>query len=429
MSVSDTPPAIAPTPTERLISLDAYRGFVMLLMVSEGFEIGHIATHHEHSPFWQFLNYQFSHVAWTGCSLWDLIQPSFMFIVGVAMPYSYAARQGRGDSGFSTTLHVLWRALALVLLGVFLRSNGREMTNWTFEDVLTQIGLAYPFVYLLLGRRMSLQFLAFFAVLIGYWLLFALWPLPTTDPVSLGYPADWSQLQGFAAHWNRHLNPANYADHWFLNLFPRKEAFLFNGGGYQTLNFVPSIATILAGVLAGEALRRSVRLGKTAAQFVLVALVCLLVGFLLDPGLWPAALQNTSYTVTAVAGYPAYLHIWPLELPDWGVAPVVKKIWSPGWVVFSTGWTLLLLSAFLLVVDVARWRRWAFPLIVVGMNSLAMYVMAQLLRGWVSGTYETHVGQGIFAGQYGPTIESIVVLLTLWLVCLWLYRRRIFIRL
>jgi heparan-alpha-glucosaminide N-acetyltransferase len=427
--LANTPPAIAPAESTRLLSLDAHRGFVMLLMVSEGFEIGHLAAHHERSRFWQFLDYQFSHVAWTGCSLWDLIQPSFMFIVGVAMPYSYASRTARGESSANTFLHVMWRALALILLGIFLRSNHSEYTRFTFEDVLTQIGLAYPFVYLMLGRRMALQLLALVAVLVGYWLLFALSPLPDFDPVAAGYPPNWSQFNGFAAHWNQHVNPANAFDQWFLNLFPRPEPFLYNGGGYQTLSFVPSIATILAGVIAGTALRRSTRLGTTCLKIVLVALFCLALGFLLDPAMWPAALQHTSYVITAVGGYPSHLPIWPPDLPEWAIAPVVKKIWSPGWVVFSTGWTLLLLAAFLFVVDICRLRRWAFPLLVVGMNSLAMYVLSHLIRGWISGTYQTHLGQGIFEGTYGPTIESVVVLVTLWLICLWMYRRRIFIRL
>src|SRR5437870_3072952 len=109
--------------TPRLLSLDAYRGAIMLLMVSAGLGIPTVAKSFTHSPIWQELAHQTDHVVWSGCSLWDLIQPSFMFMVGVAMPFSHASRLAKGQSRPIIAAHVVWRSLFLCLLGIFLISN------------------------------------------------------------------------------------------------------------------------------------------------------------------------------------------------------------------------------------------------------------------------------------------------------------------
>src|SRR6478672_2285086 len=130
----------AKEPSGRLISLDVYRGLTMLFMASEILRIPEVTATFTNSRFWQFVTDELSHKQWVGCSAWDLIQPSFTFMVGVALPFSYASRQAKGQS-FATMLgHVIFRSLALILLGVFLRSDSRSQTYFTFEDVLSQIG-------------------------------------------------------------------------------------------------------------------------------------------------------------------------------------------------------------------------------------------------------------------------------------------------
>jgi predicted acyltransferase len=392
--------------SDRLISLDAYRGFMMLAMVSGGLGLSKVAQQFSGSSAWDFLGYQFSHVAWGGCSFWDLIQPSFMFIVGVAMPYSYAKRRERGDAPLRVAGHVFYRALFLVLLGIFLRSNGRAMTNFTFEDVLTQIGLGYAIIYLVLGRSLRAQAAAATAILLGYWLLFALWPVPGPDFDAAAHhiPDDWKQFTGFAAHWNKHVNPAGAFDRWFLNLFPRAEPFYHNGGGYQTLSFIPSMGTMIFGIMTGELLRSGQSRRKQFRQLVIAGAAALALGMLID-------------------GY-----IWPIDVWHGSLCPVVKRIWTPSWAVFSTGWALWILAGFFWLMETHGARRWAFPLVVVGMNSIAMYVMNQLGHAWVATTLKTHLGQDLFSGTYGPIVESLAVLVVLWLACYWLYRRQIFLR-
>src|SRR5439155_17717406 len=148
----ETPKASAaeltpPTPI-RLSSLDAYRGLVMFLMMAEVLRCCRVASALSESSFWKFLCHHQSHVEWIGCSLHDLIQPSFSFMVGVALPFSIASRSAKGQSRGQMTLHAFWRALVLVLLGVFLRSTGSSQTYWTFEDTLSQIGMGYGLLFL-----------------------------------------------------------------------------------------------------------------------------------------------------------------------------------------------------------------------------------------------------------------------------------------
>lgn len=418
----DTPTA-APLPREkpaRLASLDAYRGAIMLFMASGGLALPQVAKQFPESPVWRFLAFNTDHVPWVGCSLWDLIQPSFMFMVGVAMPYSIASRRARGDSEPKILAHVLYRAVFLVLLAIFLTSNGSRprQTAYVFTNVLAQIGLGYAFLYLLLGCGMRVQLAALAVILAGYWFWFWLYlPSSDFDPQSVGLPKDWKPFTGLFAHWNKNSNAASAFDVWFLNLFPRAKPFVFNEGGYQTLNFVPSLGTMILGLMAGEMLRTLRSKWRKLGWLLAAAAVCLALGWL--------------------AG----------EF----VCPIVKRIWTPSWVLYSAGWTFAMLAGFFWIIDIQGWRRWAFPLIVVGMNSIAMYCMAQLMKGWISQGLEMHLGPFALPSltylvkpvmgwmnvaidplwlnnTFGPIVQSAAVLFVLWLICLWMYRRSVFVR-
>src|SRR5262245_50323325 len=124
---------------QRLHSLDAYRGLIMVTLAFVGFGLAATAKNHLKaegpSEIWEEVLYQFDHVQWTGCAYWDLIQPSFMFMVGVAAAFSYRKRLEGGQSDLRVFLHVLWRSLILVFLGIFLISNNQETTNWSLMNV------------------------------------------------------------------------------------------------------------------------------------------------------------------------------------------------------------------------------------------------------------------------------------------------------
>ncbi len=396
-----TTPALS---SNRLMSLDAYRGFVMFLMAAELLEIPRIAAHFPGSHVWQFLKEQSSHVAWTGCSLHDLIQPSFSFMVGVALPFSMASRLARGQSKLHMTLHAVWRALLLVLLGVFLRSIGKPITNWTFEDTLSQIGLGYPFLFLLGFAGSKTRWASLVIILVGYWAAFACFRLPPTDfnDAAVNVPNDWSDhFDGFAAHWNINHNAAWSFDTWFMNLFPRKAPFTGNLGGYCTLSFIPTLGTMLLGLIAGTWLKQGNdddAAEKVTTKLLITGLVCLALGWLLH--------------VTAIC-------------------PVVKKIWTPSWTLFSGGWCFFIMAAFYHVMDVCGWKRGAFPLVVIGMNSIAMYVMVHTITGFIGDSLHTHFGRSpflILGETYEPMAFGGCVLLILWLILLWMHRRKIYLR-
>src|SRR3954468_11671292 len=219
-SIAAAPPRIESSP--RLASLDAYRGLVMLLLVFLDGPSGWTAPIIEANssrPWVVQLVEQFEHVEWQGLVLWDMIQPSFTFMVGAAAAFSYASRVRRSESFGRMLAHAVYRAVVLILLGVFLRSVGRSETRWTFEDVVTQIGLGYVFLFLLWNRGWKVQLAAIVLILAGYWILFAVWPLPGAD---YDYAAvhGHAYYEGFLAHWNKNAHPAHYFDRWFLNLIP-----------------------------------------------------------------------------------------------------------------------------------------------------------------------------------------------------------------
>jgi heparan-alpha-glucosaminide N-acetyltransferase len=381
--------------------MDAYRGFVMFLMMAEVLWLDGVARALPESGFWAFLAHQQDHVAWVGCSLHDLIQPSFSFLVGVALPFSLAARLGRGLSPLRLRLHAVWRAFALVALGIFLRSVGAKQSNFTFEDTLTQIGLGYLFLFLLGERSVKVQGTALAVILVGYWALFACSPLPGPDFdwQQAGASADWNgNLTGFAAHWNKNTNPAWAFDTWFLNLFPRQQPFIHNAGGYATLSFLPTLGTMILGLIAGGWLRSGL-------------------------------LQRDLFRRLVLAGFAGLALGWLLNAT--GVCPNVKRIWTPSWVLFSGGWCFLLLAAFHFLTEARGWRAWAFPLVVIGANSIAAYCIAHLTVGFIDSSLHTHVSETFFlllGAPYKPLLFGGCVLLIEWSILFWMYRRRIFLK-
>ena len=392
--MSDSPP-------HRLASLDTYRGMVMLLMLAEVLRLPAVAKAVPTSEFWAFLAFHQSHVEWVGCSLHDMIQPSFSFLVGVSLPFSIAARLGHGQSQLRMTAHAFWRGFVLIALGIFLRSIGKNQTNYTFEDTLSQIGLGYGFLFLLGLRTVRVQIIAVVTILIGYWLAFALWPLPGADfdwSVT-GVKPDWpNHATGFAAHWNKNTNLAWAFDTWWMNLFPREKPFLFNGGGYSTLSFIPTLDTMVLGLLAGGVLKSD------------------------RPAIVKVRLLGVAGIALLLAGY---------VLGQLGICPVVKRIWTPSWVLFSGGWCLLAIGTLYAIIDVAQFRRWTFPLVVIGANSIMAYCMEWLFIGFIGAALKRHLGKETFqvlGAEYESLLLGASVLMVLWLILYWLYQKRVFVR-
>jgi predicted acyltransferase len=394
-------PASGQAATARVTSIDAFRGFVMFLMLAE---VLHLWTLHQAFPdstFWSIIAFNTTHVPWQGCSLHDLIQPAFSFLAGASLPFSIASRRAKGEA-FGTMLgHAVWRSLMLIFLGIFLRSLESPHTYWTFEDTLTQIGLGYTFLFLIAFLSIRVQVALFSVILIAFWAAFILYPFPPPGFVfpAVGVPADWPHLYtGFLAHFNKNSNLAWAFDTWFLNLFPRESPFLFNEGGWSTLSFIPTLATMMLGVWSGEWLKSSRSTSEKFRGLVIAGLALTLGGLIFQ-----------------------WLHL----------CPIVKRIWTSSYTLYSGGLVILILSVFYALIELKGWKRWCFPLLVIGANSIAIYVMSWTMERFVTAAIVRHLGRGTmlaFGAPFEPVVRGFFVLLVFWLILLWMYRRRIFIR-
>jgi predicted acyltransferase len=234
----------------------------------------------------------------------------------------------------------------------------------------------------------------------GYWLAWALYPAPGPDFnwQAVGVPPDWPHhLSGFASHWDKNSNLGQAFDVWFLNFFPRPKPFEFNGGGYLTLSFIPTLGTMILGLIAGRWLRTS-----------------------------SPKIPMKQFAIAGVIGIASSFALHFL-----GLCPIVKRIWTPSWTLFSGGVCFLLLAAFCWVIEIKGWKKWSFPLVVIGMNSIAAYCMAHLFEKFFTDTFRTVLGQppaDVFGKGIVLFIQGWFVLGCLWAILYWMYRRKIFLR-
>ena len=275
-----------PTPG-RLVSLDAYRGLIMLTLAANGFGLRALSKH----PTYSWLGAQFEHVPWTGMVFWDLIQPSFMFMVGVAMPFSIARRQAEGASSRQILGHVAWRSLMLILLSQILMCISANRLHFQLINVLSQIGFTYFLGFLILQLRFRAQMLAAAGLLAVHWALFVLFP---------GSEGTFSKTDNIGA----------VIDHW-LGLNYR--------GNYVTINFISSAVTTLFGCWTGLFLMRKDTDSHRVKVLAAAAAACFLSGWALSP-----------------------------------FNPMVKRIWTASFTLFSTGWVLVMLLAFYWLVEIGR---------------------------------------------------------------------------
>ena len=345
--------------TGRLVSLDAYRGFIMLLLISHGFGFSVLA----HYPNFSWVARQVDHAAWEGCTFWDLIQPAFTFMVGVAMPFSMARRTSFG----AQFRHVAWRALVLIVLSNVL-SNWTESRGLQFQliNVLCQIAFGYFLCFLIMQLPFKAQVAAGIAMLALAWGLYAAFPGPQ---------GPFSQSGNIGQVIDRKLLGYNYS------------------GYYTTINFIGNGVTILFGVWAGMLMQRP----KTHGYRLKVLGAC------------------------ALAAFAAGLALQPFN-------PMVKRLWTASFTFFSAGWVLLMLMAFYWLVEVRGRRKWAFPAVVLGMNSIFIYSFGQVLHGWLNRGVANLTGSFWFLGDLGAIPLNFVDLCIMWYLCYWLYKHKIFIR-
>ena len=373
-------PAVAsPSPVAsgaRLESLDAFRGLIMFSLLCGG--IFHSLKGH---PTWNWLFLQNEHVAWEGCVYWDLIQPSFMFMVGVAMPFAFARRVALGDSWGQRLRHAFVRAFNLTALGMLLDHFGADRIQPGFIRVLQQIAIGYLLAFFVVGRPIRVQALTAGAILVGYQLLWMFNP--------------WNGPGGPWAQGGPNIGSA--FDLWMLG---RNYS-----GNYVGLNAIPATATILFGVMAGTWIQAN------------------------PPGPAGTASNGPSRTLRPLLIAGAVGIGLGLLLGRW--FPLIKRIWTPSFAIYSGGWSCLLLGLFHWAVDLRGGRGWGVRVVVVGTNSIAAYVLGNAFGGWFrSATSAWIVGLKGPLGDLGfPILQRALFAAAAWGVLYWLWKRRLFFKL
>lgn len=363
---ADRSEAVSAAPaSDRLQSLDAFRGLTMAWLLGATAFFCAIAT----VAGLGWLDYQLGHSEWEGLRYYDLVWPSFMLMVGMAIPFSFARRsqvQSRGE-----IMRDAWkRAILLFLLGSIRASLGKGVPQWIeLSSALQPIAVAYLATSYLAGRTVRLQVGVGAGILAVYAMLLAFVP-----------------AQGIAAGtYEKGKNLVSAVD---LAVLGRHHP----GGWGTVLSTLPTIANTIAGLLLGQVLS-SARAPRANVKIIAATgLGCLALGYALSP-----------------------------------VIPIIMKLWTTTYALVTIGWSCLLFLVFYWTIDVRGWRRWSFPLVVIGVNALAAYLLPAFMPiGRIVGVFTKPLAEG--AGRFGPVVSTGTVLLGGWLLLWWLYRRRIFLR-
>jgi len=352
--------------SKRLISLDFFRGFTMLLLISGGVLRFFSAEEYE-GTIAHVISTQFTHPEWEGFRFWDMIQPFFMFIVGVAIPFSIAKRLSRGQSWVKLTRHAATRSLVLILLGVTLNAAGNGF-NLTFQNVLAQIGITYFIAFILIRTKPSVQLMVSIGLIALTEILYRLFPMESGQPFVMG--------KTFGDYINQIIAPGS-SGHW------------------ASFNAVPTAAHTIWGALCGQLLRKEFSDNRKLSILVVGGL----------------AVLATGYALTFVS-------------------PIIKRICTSSFVFLSGGFAILALALVYWIIDMKNHKRWAEFGVVVGMNPIFIYLFASSIKSIVYRFAEPWA-KLIFSWTSENFIEMFMLTLAWfvnWYVCYFLYKKKIFFR-
>jgi predicted acyltransferase len=379
-NVTATSPAIAEAGADivgqRLLSLDALRGFDMIWIMGAE-EIFHSLAKATGSPFWETISFQFTHPEWHGFRIYDLIFPLFLFMAGVATPYSIGRALEKGKSRQELLIRVIKRGLILVLLGIIV-NNGivfKPLSEMRIASVLGRIGLAYMFANIIyLYSSLRTQVIWFFGLLIGYWLLLRFNSAP-------GFPMGDLTMEGnFASYIDRLIVPGRL----YLKIHDPEGA----------VSTIPAIATGLLGIFAGTLLKNSPMSMSRKALYLLAAGVISLI----------------------------VAQLWNI------VFPINKNLWTSSFVLRAGGISLILLSIFYYIIDVRGYKRWSFFFAVIGMNSILIYMSGKFINwGYSTKAFFGWLGD-LIGDPYNIVIMAMCYVLVKWVFLYFLYRKRVFLR-
>lgn len=362
--------------SNRLYSLDAIRGFDMFWIIGAE-DIIHGLAKVTHSPFWENFSAQLRHSEWNGFTMYDLIFPLFIFLAGVSTPFSVGKALDEGTAKNVLFKRILKRGIILIILGV-IYNNGlmlRPLPDIRFSSVLGRIGIAYMLsniIYLYAKQRWLI--ILFSGLLIGYYLILKFMSAP-------GFASGDLTIEGnFASYVDRMVLPGK------LSLGIHDTVGLFNN--------IPAIGNALAGIMIGVFLKRTNISGKEKTLYLLaIGFISLLIA-----------------------------QVWNLDFP------INKNLWSSSFVMQTVGLSILFLAGFYYIIDVLGYKKWAFPLQVIGVNSILIYLSEKFIE-W------EYTAKKIFDWLYQMAgdpmsiiFAAIAILWIKWLFLRFLYEKKIFLR-
>lgn len=358
---------------KRVMSVDFFRGITMFLLIGESTLIFKYFSLSDNIVL-NFFGTQFSHHKWHGMHFWDLVQPFFMFIVGVAIPFAVAARKRKGDSDKLILYHAIKRSILLLFFGWALYCIAPGKIVFRFQNVLAQLSVTYMVAFLIREKSFVFQ------------LIFTLIILTLTDLAYRFFPVEgfnqaWVPYHNLGAWVNNKIEGVSKADIW------------------ASLNAIPTIAHTVWGVLCGQLMMSALPPKKKIKIFLIAGFAGLVIGYLVD-----------------------FMNI----------TPIIKKIATSSFIFVSAGWTILSLCLFYWLIDVkGLFKKQAKFFIIVGMNSIFIYVFFEMGTAKLMNTILTPFTKALFSWTGNLSFEimtSLAVWLAMWGICYWLYKKRIFFK-
>jgi len=357
----------------RVNSVDFFRGLIMFLLAGESTRLYSQFRQFDGS-FMHFFATQFSHHQWHGLHFWDLVQPFFMFIVGVSIPFAVANRIKKGDSNRTITLHALKRSFLLLFFGWALYCIGPGKIVWQFQNVLAQLSVTYLVAFLIRNKSYKFQIIFTLVILLLIDLAYRFFPVE-------GFNQPWVNYQNLGAWVNNKIEGVDKASTW------------------ASLNAVSTTAHTVWGVLCGKLLMSNKTTAKKIQILVIAGVSALIIGYSLD-------LLN--------------------------ITPIIKKIATVSFVFASGGWTILTLSLFYWLIDVRKLFATGTNMFkIVGMNSIFIYLFFEVGGSGLLNKMFIPFTKTFFSWG-GPLtvgiITSLAVWAALWYICYWLFKNKLFIK-
>ena len=355
----------------RLVSIDFFRGFVMFLLIAEFAHVFEVLMDSGSKNLTATINFLFHHAKWEGLHFWDLVQPFFMFIVGVSIPLSYENRKEKGDSEKQIRNHAFRRSFLLLFFGWVYYCVGPEKIVFQFDNVLAQLSFTYLISFLLLKQSFNIQIIASLSFILISDLLYRFFPV-------VGFDQAFVAGENFGAWFNIFISGYEYGGHW------------------AAFNAIPTTSHTLWGVIAGRWLMSNTSHEKKLKRLLVAAFLALILGY------------GTAF-----------------------FTPVIKRISTTSFVLLSGGWTFFTLAFFYWLIDVKQIIKKTFVFRVVGVNPLFIYLFASLGGGGLILKIAKPFSSSLisrFSPWIADLISNFVVLFGLWYICYWLYKKGIFIK-